>query len=433
MASVQEVLRRTKYTTYVAIFLCLWLFTAFSILYIYLPAGLQETAPGKVLTPSVTAQAVTCGFPTSGQYGKVPEVIYYLLLPSTFLLRRAQWLAVGVAASAMTYSSVASIHLILLFFQNNRFLADQTIASQCRPARLGGTDVQIPICSTLYDPDYRVAFHIVGAGLLAVLPIATWSSTFKANTARPTLVLWALLLATSHVFFNIILTNPGKNYQICPINVSEDLPESDFQAPALNDAWFDELERMTRRNYSEFDPSDSSCCIYSCFAFSESRSRQSNEIGVYDISITQSWRVPGSRSLGIGFWVAYAAMSAVALAFRKPHGANGHLSLPTTAPGPFFSSVVCVPCVLRQTVQFISIAAYVGFIAFILYTTRKIPASEGFTAIGQWSSVATVLLVLLAAGMSWMVKKLSKRPHSRAVNDGGDGDDDWTCDVGYAS
>ncbi|KAK3174115.1 hypothetical protein OEA41_001359 [Lepraria neglecta] len=159
----------------------------------------------------------------SAEYGQTPKYACYLLLAVTALLRNHQWLAAGAAASVMTYSRVAAIHLIVLFATNDR-LNEPSSKARCEPVVLPGTDTTFLACAGIYDPDLGVIFDVINNSLLGALPIAAWSTTFRSSNRKPILIMWMLLLAISHIFYNVTRTDVNRHFQIYPTNQVEKLP-----------------------------------------------------------------------------------------------------------------------------------------------------------------------------------------------------------------
>lgn len=224
---------KIKASAYFLVVVCLLLFSMLSVLYLNVPTDFQRDTPQYLSNSNFTAQAIACGFPASGQYGPASATIYTILLVATFFVRRVHWLSTAMAAWVMAYSGVAAIHLIVLFAFNKRQETD-THRNYCTQVTIGPSDETLSVCHGIHDPDYVVAGLVVSEGLLAILPIATWSSTFKTETGKPILVLWTGLLAIGHAFFNIITPNPYINYQICANRFPEELQGQNFQAVPEN-------------------------------------------------------------------------------------------------------------------------------------------------------------------------------------------------------
>lgn len=269
------------WSTYLAILLSLVLFSVFSTLYIYKPTRAQSDEPSRLDFANFTATDVACAYPTSGQYGVTLQSTYFILLAATVILRNQQWLAAGIAASALTYSGTSATHQIILYILYGRYShpADRVSCTVWTNNEVNNTlSPALPICVGVYDPDFAMACTIVGAGLLAALPMAMWSSTFHGVATKPILVLWTLLLAIGHIFYNLVVPDEHTHYQICPAGLSEALPETSYVAPAHDTAWDARLSNIVQgMTISDHQ----SRCIYSCFESNAYLGRRSNEIGFF--------------------------------------------------------------------------------------------------------------------------------------------------------
>lgn len=391
-------------SVYAVVCLCLLLYSIFSGLYLNIPAGdFLNLERAQYSTNHLTVTPVTCGFPVSGQYGRAPQITCYVLLSATVLLRNYRRLAAGAAASAMTYSGVSAIHLLLLFSQGNRFIYS-TADSRCLFLEIPGVKKSLPICNGVYDPDYFYAVDVLSASLLAALPMAMWSKTFKRAADKPILTMWILLLAISHSFYNIIVSDPGPHFQVCPPDAVERLPQNQYQAVAFDSRWqnsFDDMMFPMRNNHTL-----SSYCIYSCFSPSNHLGRKDQEIGVYDVFFRDQIFDPSNRKLGVSFWLIYIAAAASTL-FT---GAKQRV-LPAAAYKilfvwrPFWDSNDAIPLevngvvLIRFLTQISSVLAFVAYLFYSQYQLGAAPYSESFGAVGQWSGVAVVLLILAATAV----------------------------------
>jgi hypothetical protein len=236
----------------------------------------------------------------------------------TVILRHQQWVAAGTAAYALTYSGVAAIHLVVLFVVYNQSPGNPA-RSICWPKSsesLANLISPIPICTGVYDPDFAEACRVVSVGLLAVLPMATWSKTFQHVSAKPILVMWTLLLAIGHMFYNLIVPDDHRHYQICPTGRQESLPGRDYKAVPFNVDW----ERKVRAIFGKTTstPLSQQVCAYTCFASDAYTGRMFDEIGVFHANVAEMNKSRNSRELGIAYWFLYAffAMAAVMIERR---------------------------------------------------------------------------------------------------------------------
>ncbi|KAI0123156.1 hypothetical protein BJ170DRAFT_736431 [Xylariales sp. AK1849] len=424
--------RRTTKSAFSLILVCLLLFSIFSGLYLYYPTDFQRDAPQYVSNSNFTAQAITCGFPASSQYGLAGTTLYILLLSATFFVRRVRWLSAAMAASVMTYSGIAAVHLVVLFVYNNR-LGEDKQRNYCTRFSTGPGNQTISICHGVHDPDYIMAGSIVGEGLLAILPIATWSSTFKGASAHLILVLWTALLAIGHIFFNIVTPNPYLNYQICSSGFSEPLPAWNYQAVPEDAIWHGQFDGILRN-----DSSRPPMCIYSCFGPTKLYlGRRASEVGVYEASLSNRYTSATRRGLGVAFWSLYAVLSVAVLILRRR--GCGHefwrqigwklrrLSW-FQRPSPLF---VCRACLTSTIIQALSVCSYLGYAGLCFEEFLHIPNGEPFSAVGQWAAVTTVAMVLIATGASKISKEMML-VQEMGLRDS-DTEREWDCEFGYGS
>jgi hypothetical protein len=412
------------HTAYLLAFSSLLIFSVLSVFYLYRPTSAQSQEHGDYEIRNATAREVACSFPASGQYGITLQWSYYALLIVTVTLRQRRWLAAGTAAYALTYSGVAAIHLIVLAVVYGRSSSEFT-RSTCewwRGNTMGIEDIpDFPICTGVYDPDFAEACVVVGAGLLAALPMAMWSTTFQHASAKPILFMWTSLLAVGHLVFNLIVPDNHRHYQICPSGVEEPLPGREYDAVPIDLNWQREFLAIIAGNTS------SQTCLYTCFQTNAYLGRRSDEIGVYTTDMLESARSNNERGLGIAYWFLYVLLAlAVLLAERHERWLRFRL----VAYG-------------RRLVQVISVAAYLGFVGWLARQPSHggVPQSEGFDSVGQWSVVATVCMVLMAAVAGKITARCGGHEECRTsdvekgddADDGDDGDEVWSCEIGYAS
>lgn len=409
-------------------------FTILSVRFLYIPTNLQRDAEQLINTSTVTARQVACVLPRSGQYCICQRYVYYALLIAAITITivfkkdRGLWLASGAAATALLYSGVAAVHQMLLFgfgLRTQRY-------STCEPFPLPGRKDSLPVCYGLDDLDRDTACIIVGAGLLAILPMAAWSLVFKLAAARPILVLWMLLMASSHVFCAVSRTETTVHYQICPTGLVEDLPGSTYVAGELDDAWRTRYSDIAS-NRSRTLASSAGICMYSCFNPHGYPLRAGRGIAVLDNSksaLNQRPSLP-SRRLGVAFWFIYLAFSIVALlellhesGFWRPfdvvlrplHHWYPWLKqdINTRAAWHKFrknnpQSRTCTRLLIHVIIhfpRFLSAVMFIGYIVFLEVTHWDAPESEPFAAVGQFGAVVVVLLVAFATFFS----RLTERP-----------------------
>ena len=252
---------------YMVIFSYLILYSIFNVLYLdKFPDNFPKPGdypPDEHDIGNVTIMPIGCAFSISGMYERVPRYICYILLVFTVTVRSHEWLAVGAAASVLTYSGIAAIHMVILFATNNKLNMPKT-KSHCESLPIPDADTSIVACASVDEPDTALAMAIVSSVMLGALPMAAWSSTFRRSTSKAILLIWLLLLAVGHTFFPLIGSNNYSPFQICQKNHIEPLPTANFQAPSLDQSWRDSLHSLVAAAQQPSNNDSSSACIYSC-------------------------------------------------------------------------------------------------------------------------------------------------------------------------
>jgi hypothetical protein len=139
---------------------------SFFLISTLLAATTVQAAVSTVNSTAAHEDMVICIYPLSGQYGFLPRVLYYFTLVFAILGRNQQWLVVGALASALTYSGCAAIHILCL------------------------SGSRTPI----YDLDILGCWALLSTGALAFVVMIHWSTTVKQSRAKVVLVLWAVLM-----------------------------------------------------------------------------------------------------------------------------------------------------------------------------------------------------------------------------------------------
>ena len=455
--------RTIAYAIYVLIFIWLILYSALATIY----NGVHAPQPRQYDIDNVTVVTqIRCTFPTSDQYHTTPRYIFYFLFAFVIIFRNYEWLTAGTAASVLTYSGVAAIHMILLFQSSNRF-DTKANKTHCDSITLPGLGIPFLACHGINEPDRGVTFNIVSTALLGALPMAAWSNTFRGSSRKPIFLLWVLLLSTSHVFFQLTFTNVNYHFQVCPRKDIEPLPQADYQAPSLDPTWHSSLYalvsgQLPQQSTRTVNGTTNSSCLYSCFASHAYTGRTPREIGVY----YQYPDNPGARWNGVIIWWAFTALGLITFFTAErpdllPHVV--HKPLFTFRPSPSirilqgkrFSRLIfrdgqqnewqiSAVIVVRLLTQWLSAIAFIGD---IIHTEARYNENEteSLSAVGQWSGVAVVVQVLIAAGVSYLWQTLRRRSETKmlgndtsstsemTVVDEEVGKEEWSCKVGYAS
>ena len=421
------------YSSQASIILCILVFIAFCIPYTYTPTTSEVNSKTLYSTPNLIATEVVCAFPVSGQYGRTPQFTYIVMLAITVIIRRSTWLAVGIAAYALSYSGAAALHQIMIFMHNNRFSPISSHA-YCEFLSIGPESPMFPACAGLYEPDFARTNTIIEIGLLAALPIAFYSTTFQKAESRPILIMWTLLLAIAYSFYTIIITDPNRHYQICPIGYSETLPGNAYNAMDYNDSWRQALEAISLGTTNM-----STGCIYSCFR-DYYLGRNPNEIGIYSVKITDA-RSLSLRKYSIMFGMSYILLMIFMFVVKHKKEANEKQQLRQDCcrltRNNFFSWLNHKNwyCYAQWCIQGLCLVFYITKIQAVIAQEEVIPCLEKFSSVGQWSVVATVGLTLSATLLNRACKRwnLRRRPKQQDLADEELSLDTWGCEVGYAS
>lgn len=391
------------------VFVCLLAFSILGIFFLYQPSPSRQMQMESYRTEFMTAIPVNCVYPASGQYGRPLKYSFYVLTIAVVLLRHHEWLAAGAAVTVMTYAGVAAIHAIRFAIQCNR-LNQPKSHSRCYYFPAIGLPNGLPICAGIYDPDYDEANIIVGAGLLAALPMAKWSKTFYKKPAREAcLLVWLLLLAVGHVCYLFTVTNPNRHYQTCPAGIMQPLPNSNYSPISIDN-------KMVNETLSKITRGLGTTCFTSCFV-SPYSGRSSNNIVVYGGPDMEVDQYSGYRALGIAFWLIYATLAFVAIIagrwspqrYRQPDttGPDHTRSMCKTLQDFignvrnggilfYFRDKTKIE-VVEFAIRIISACSFLAFILYCEYQDRNQIFEESFSAVGQWGAIAAIFMVILAA------------------------------------
>ncbi len=439
---------------YIIIFCYLILFSILNTLYVDSGLHPKVTQPSAYDINNLVVNNVACSFPISSQYQKTPRYICYLLLIFTVTIRNHRWLAAGAAASVLTYSGVAAIHSLILFATNNRLHLPQA-KTRCESIPTPGSDTQFVACAGIVDHDIAIIVRIVSNVILAALPIAAWSTTFRKSANKVILLFWLLLLAVGHTFWPLTELDQNFHFQICPKGYIEPLPKTNFQAPLLDDAWsesFRSLVLASQQASPLFENGSVPACLYSCFATTAYIGRSSQDIIAYVDDKPNPFVKSGSeqRIAVIIFWWAYAFLALLTLFTTEKQGrlpkwvhkrvysleyrqqswmpirkcknkdihatsivnkgqgrGNGSItasSLATAKPHPTKHFQITILQLIQSITQLGSVAACVGSILCNEISEGveqgTLLEQEQFAAVGQWGCIAVVILVLFAAVVS---------------------------------
>ncbi|EMR65272.1 hypothetical protein UCREL1_7746 [Eutypa lata UCREL1] len=124
---------------------------------------------------------ISCTYALSGQYDHLPRVLFYVLIVFAFLFRHRTTIAKAALGVVMSYSATACIHLFVLmgFY---RFGLPDTIGHDVEDATAYG------------DVDIFGIAPVVTVSAIVLIPILTWSESFKGNRGKAIIVYWSILI-----------------------------------------------------------------------------------------------------------------------------------------------------------------------------------------------------------------------------------------------
>ena len=470
---------------YVILFSYLVLYSILTTLYLENGPTLQYEQPSTYDIENVAVRPVYCTFTISGQYQRTPRYICYVLLIFTIIIRNHEWLAAGAAASVMTYSGVAAIHYIMYFATDNMFNPPK-VKTYCERLPVPRTSDPFYACAGVSDPDASKAVDILGSVMLGALPMSAISNTFRKSSGNAILTFWLLLLAVGHTFANLVLFDPNYHFQICPKDNIEPLPGTDFQPPLLDQSWRDSFHSLVsnpNQSFQSLENKSSLTCIYSCFATTGYIGRRTQDIRVIGLSTSGPFIKTGAqnRSGGIVFWWVYTCLAFFTLFTTVKRGllpkwvhrrvssleyceqalassstwrnvsnmgiSRSTVSNPSSSEMTSPRTRITILTIFQFFTQFASVVAFAGSVIYLESNHDRggINAeSEPFAAVGQWSNLAVVLLVLLAAAISRIWggsgdKDMAAEPRRLEdwrISEDGNVErerEDWDWRVGYAS
>ncbi|KAH8807502.1 hypothetical protein F5884DRAFT_674608 [Xylogone sp. PMI_703] len=143
--------------------------------------AIEQNNTSTATNASTHALQVICAWPVSGQYGPGSRVLYYVLIATCVIARKAEWLRKACLAAALLFPAVAALHAIVL----SAVHVDGAV-----------------------DMDVFGAFQLCSIGILAGPITARLSRTYFIAPGRDIIYLWtglilAGLLSLTVEFFRI--------------------------------------------------------------------------------------------------------------------------------------------------------------------------------------------------------------------------------------
>lgn len=376
-----------------------------------------------------------------------------------------------------------------------------TTKTHCESIPIPNSSTPFFACAGVADPDQQMAMAIVSTVMFGALPTAAWSTAFKKSRSKPILIFWILLLAFGHTFWNLITPDPNLHFQICPKDNIEALPEMNYQPPLLDQSWRNSLNSIAstkQQSSRSIENGSSPACIYSCFATTAYTGRRAQDVGINGFYNQPPFKENKSnnRLTGILFWWGYTLLAVLTLLTTEKKGRLPqwaykllfslelhrqpsvsilgwkritHIAIIGSDPISRSSGATSLKIhvtILKLIQLFTQLSSVAAFFGSILHEDAQNTASlKGFGAepagaVGQWGNLVVVMLVLLAAGLSWIwggrgarstdaeMGRNGERMNELGTYDtlsGGESScssddidvemekEDWDCRVGYAS
>jgi hypothetical protein len=143
-----------------------------------------------LLNPNAIRNTIDCTYPLSGQYDHLPRILFYVSLVVSVLFRRFPVIATAALGSVMTYSTVAAIHLFVLF----GFFEFGEPSENTSQERFGLRGWDSNTAATGGDIDVWGIMPVISASAVMLTPIMAWSNTFRSHKARALVVYWAIIV-----------------------------------------------------------------------------------------------------------------------------------------------------------------------------------------------------------------------------------------------
>lgn len=405
---------------------------------------------------------IACVYPISGQYNNLPRWLYYFLLISVILLRRQHWLAVGAAATCLTYGGGAAIHASIL-----------TWVRQSSALQVPDGSVQLSngqeywISATALDLDTDGTLAIVGIGFLITLPMALWSSQFRQSAAKPILVLWTVLMFIGMMCCLVNLyamdttpEGPYRQYRFCRTNNNDSFPVTGGSGFASLGDW-----NSTIWNHFLGDEPTFRKCMYPCFNTGEIL-RGQDQVTIIPFpeilpSNPQYWGVCFTAALVYGcvpltMLFCLAVLILNLCGFSAP-SSDFALRIKEKSNRRHKFAFQCFVWVINVYAKVLTPLIVIIFLTWVEWTITLDIQSETYRDVGQWTQVVYFGLVVISAligrfwneiGTLWKVHRMRLREYKnenvltsllksmRSIWEARrtpPTEEAWSCEVGYAS
>lgn len=330
----------------------------------------------RTLNSTASSDAVICVYPISGQYGTIPRFLYYACLVFGVLGRKFPWLVAGALASAMTTSSTAVIHLIII-----------TLSQGLEPA--------------VQDLDLLAIFCLITTGSIIFFPALHFSSTLRESRAGPLILWWGTLNGIGGALCCVVFLP----------YFAEDI-QSTVAAEISCLAFGGSTNGTLLQSASQLADSslDFGNCTYTCFSYSASKIRSSSEILAVPMhNIQTSLQIPFLMFPGLVFILSFWGLLTVSLKYvpytEQLENIINRRVIRSIAGRPPLSSIrflfyytVSFLVNTSMTVVVLSVIPVVIIMELYLLAGGGIPKGEEYYSVGQWAPFVGVGFVL-SAGM----------------------------------
>lgn len=358
------------------------------------------------MTEYVVLQDIECSYPLGGNYGPAPRWVYYGLLAFATLFHKHIWLSAGAAASCITYGGTAAIHAVLLA------AIQGSSAPQLPDGRVTINNTEsVWVSARVADQDVDGVFAVVGAGYLAILPLAVSTSAFRTSGARPILLLWSLLMLAGMICgtvnfyaFDQTSSGPFHQYRFCPPDVQDELPIVGMPPQVLHSTWNESVWAFFNSSHRQ----GKLFCFYPCLASDQFlRSQPDTEVHLFpdpkdDPSSYTLWLVFENMLKGI--MPLTVIFGAIIFLFQvlgylpdsNGSSLSGYSSLCENWKSPSRRWQDSMLLGLQLYSLVLVPLFFVLFIAFMEWSISLGPPSESPNHVGQWGPAVGVALILVA-------------------------------------
>jgi hypothetical protein len=340
---------------------------------------------------------INCVYSLSGTYGLLPRLLYYCTLIFAVFGRSKEWLVIGALVSALTYAGTAAIHAIFL------------VTSKV----------------TVFNLDVIGTWSVLSSGSIAYIVMVHWSTTLRNSRARMVMVLWGFLIGVALLFSRSTLIDT-------PLSPGE---------PAC----YSNTGRLLRYPMQLIDPQFN--CTYKCFSARKPMRNRSEIIAVPRHVVDNHY---SRLALVSVVPVMIAAYSAIAWDSREHSPSQlltrfvmskldpkhheeivrniynvsqeqwygGYIALYTYTRRThwtwlkFWTCGVILPWfVLTMLVDMFCIPLFIINVVLNELTLLRsgIPTNEANKAIGQWGTIVSSMLVVIAACVNKSMEEWEKR------------------------